>query len=75
LLQYTNNQYAEMVRLQLQYKSVKDEMRRLQMQLANVDSQIVPGQQSAAHDRCESQWHCILYEYFTVSASSLSDII
>ena len=49
--QYNNNQYADMVRLQLQYKSVKDEMSRLQMQLANVDSQIVPGQHSTAHDR------------------------
>jgi len=52
VLQYNNNQYAEMVRLQLQYKSVRDEMSRLQMQLANVDSQIVPGRHLAAHDRC-----------------------
>ena len=50
-LQYNNNQYAEMVRLQLQYKSVKDEMSKLEMQLARVDSQIVPGHHSTAYDR------------------------
>ena len=49
--QYNNNQYAEMVRLQLQYKSVRDKMSRLQMQLANVDSQIVPGRHSSDVDR------------------------
>ena len=46
-----------MVRLQLQYKSVKDEMSRLQMQLANVDSQIIPGRHATAHDRYV---HCSL---------------
>jgi len=50
-LQYNQNQYAEMVRLQLQYKNVRDEMHKLQMQLASVDSRIVPGRHSTAHDR------------------------
>jgi len=54
VLQYNNNQYAELVRLQLQYKSVKDEMMRLQMQLASVDSQIVPGHHSTARDRYDA---------------------
>ena len=51
MLQYHNNQYAVRVRLQLQYKRVKDEMSRLQMQLASVDSKILPGHQSVVHDR------------------------
>jgi len=51
MCQYNNNQYADMVRLQLQYKSVKDEMCKLQMQLASIDSQVVPGRHSNEYDR------------------------
>jgi len=52
VLQYNNNQYAEMVRLRLQYKSAKDEMNQLQMQLAHIDTHIVPPSQSTVYDRC-----------------------
>jgi len=54
--QYNNNQYAEMVRLKLQYESVRAEMKKLQMQLAGINSQIVPGRHSNEYDR--SVCHC-----------------
>jgi len=63
MLQYNQNQFAEMMLLQLQYKSVKDEMNRLQMQLASIDSRIVPGHHSTAHDRYDSAAASFLYDF------------
>jgi len=70
MLQYNNNQYAEMVRLQLQYKSVKDEMERLQMQIASLDSRIVPCRHSTAYDRYDADTAAAFFVILTAREMS-----
>lgn len=47
----SSNQFGELVRLRLQYNEAKSRMNQLQMDLAHIESQLIPGQIESDRDR------------------------